>query len=399
MNEIVKKCLTGSYSDTGSFPAPSAGAIYPYQFILAPHGADGAKFHSAFEIGDIGEVMEAGVLSDFESISIYILYLPERTVSKYGSRGFFYGLQDCGHVLGSLIAGAKTSGTPFRARVFSGEKKIRSVFGRSGPVIVAAITLGGKRFDPFSPDVLGRIQELHPEVALPFSESSWDSVRDAGWLGGMETLPLLNGMTWNDFSAAVTRRRSAEGFSGDCLGQARVVGLAKHASGAGLGAVFGPGVPIRVKAAIKEKTGVWNIYEQNGGQPERQPLLENSLGLISNTFLGQGFTETSSSLISFCLNSNSERDLFDAGISSGFLGQMFYLAATHMNVPICCVGGFEVLKLSNVLKNAKGSLPIYALVLGVGHVNGRKVDRERESVPRVLSDLLGEVGKVSFQEV
>jgi hypothetical protein len=305
--------------------APSAGACYPYEILVAPLDEP---------VCGVVDLQQRKVITrrvdrsywDGDAFAYFLIGRPWLSMRKYGRRGYFYHLLDAGHALLNLSLTAADSAPGFQLRPEITALAAEYASARAGAVLAAGVidrntaVAPGWRLQetvdacvPLS-DVECLITELLPPAPLPVQ------------LHRIETPEA------NELAEGLTTRRSASALVGmpDADGLGEVLGRIEEYCHRLIPAL---GMPV---PEIK----VFSRHQAIGDElPATSWLAEAVLGqsdlLNASTFVAIYAQVHDKGLVA--LSSDAQRTIMAGGVA----GEIGYLVSALSGVDMTGVGGFD----------------------------------------------------------
>jgi SagB-type dehydrogenase family enzyme len=136
-------------------PYASAGALYPCEiYVIRPGQAPlryEARRHALVDYGQAiadFRTVETGPQDEAPPCAIVITAVLERSMNKYGGRGYRFALLEAGGISQNLLLGAEALGLPALAYGSYFDAELEHLIGVDGleEVIVATVLVGGNAF-------------------------------------------------------------------------------------------------------------------------------------------------------------------------------------------------------------------------------------------------------------
>ncbi|NRN71362.1 hypothetical protein GC106_86420 [Kibdelosporangium sp. 4NS15] len=305
--------------------APSAGACYPYEVLVAPLGV---PVCGVVDLQQRKVVIRSAERAhwDGDAFAYFLIGRPWLSMRKYGRRGYFYHLLDAGHALLNLSLAAADSAPGFRLETQITELAAEHASARAGAVLAAGVIdrtttaapgwMLQETVDTRMPlsDVESLITELLPPAPQPVRLHRLETP-EAGELAG-----------------GLASRRSASALAGmpDADGLGEVLGRIEEYRHR-LVPAFGMPVP-----QIK----VFSRHPGIGGElPSTKWLAEAVLGqsdlLNASTFVAIHAQVRDKGLVA--LSSEAQRTIMAGGVT----GEIGYLVCALSGVDMTGVGGYD----------------------------------------------------------
>ncbi|UED83200.1 nitroreductase family protein [Streptomyces profundus] len=415
---------------------PSAGALYPFELLVAFRGATHYELYDYDVLGcclqHVGQV-ETAALAALSSPQddgaaaepppdavVAVVGRPWASMRKYGRRGYLYTHLDGAHAATNIALAAEEMGFSPVTRLRFDRHRAAELLGLLGrcrePQTLITLTAPAVRppvwgrtvANPFAVPIWRHVDGAPPEDPDEAEVAAWRSVRSISAFhheeiprsygsprsvaaGGAEAVsspvPLPGGggepPASRGFRDTVLDRRSAKGFRpeavpGEDLGRV----LARLREGGVIDSADGPRAALRVLARAVDGIGA-GAYGYDGEAHALRPVSGevHADDAVVTACMSQEVVRGAAALLVLhssmgpLLGARGRQGLAELHYHAASAAQRLCLGATEHGVGITCLGGFDASRVAQLVRLDASEEVIYVLACGVPDENAVKWDR------------------------
>ncbi|MEU3556115.1 nitroreductase family protein [Streptomyces fragilis] len=416
---------------------PSAGALYPFEVMLALRGDTGYELYAYDVVGcclrhtgaasftDVAELLDRPASGPRLPDAVVVpAGRPWQSMRKYGRRGYLYTLLDGGHAATNIALAAEDAGFRALVRLRLDRRRAADLLGLAGrcrePQALVELTAPADRrthphgpaSNPFAVPIWRGRDEAPVEDLTAAEIAAWKSVQSISAFHNPTTLPPAYGSSRSlaagprptaepstegaaavrlapagnpgplRFRTAVLRRRSAKGFRPARIGADDLGKVLVHTGRrTAMDCVDGPLPALRV--LIRDVEGIEPgsyVYD-----PDDHVLLRIGDGgddaALTGACMGQGVVHNAALLLVLhapvrpLLGARGRQGLAELHFHAAGAAQRLCLGAAEQGLGITCLGGFDTGRVADLVHLEGPEEVVYVLAGGVPDESAVKWDR------------------------
>lgn len=390
----------GAAKSGGPRAVPSAGALYPYEFMVITGDPDEPRGVHVLHVdpvrglvhrlagGPVARSCErAGLrLPDPGGAVVLVVSRPWLSMRKYGDRGYLYAQLDAAHLATNLLCVSSATGVPAQLRLRFDRESLHDVLGLAGRCreLHSAVVVGPGAGP--APDVRwsGRASARPSDLDVTWLElACWDSLGSADGVPeqarDVATGPFVAGGAgrrppgWRELSLV---RASAKEFVPAEV-PADVLRCALSAIGTHHATDVRPDPDFHVSLVVRSVAGQPAAVIPLGRDGRVDLDVPPRPDDIAQACMHQDHLRDAAAFVLFhaprrrVVGQNPRELIFRAGA----VGQLLYLGAAEAGLGVTAVGGFDAHRWRRIARLPGDHEVLYLIALGAGRDTGTKWDR------------------------